>query len=338
MRWRDMRRPGFTLLELLVSLGVIAIITSLVLVSVNSARESTRKMTCISNLRQIGIAIEAYEATYRVLPLNFLETKAGFPFFAFPADYHSAHARLLPFLDEPNLANQLQFGEFKPNYIWSITPLHSPRVFQCPSESNSSLRSFNYRYSMGVRPQPSSFVRGEDERDGAFGRTALGPSPFGLSGRSEVIFVGERSVGSRVKSLTGTSDAGYIERFEDGDGRRDWYSIFHPGEPQSGYFTPNQWTQICAQMLERRPGWRTTGGLWMMGSDAYFNQILPPNSQIPDCGMSMMIAEGIRTARSEHRGSVNASFGDGSVRTIANGIELETWRLLGSIDKEMNPN
>ncbi len=59
-----MRRRGFTLLELLVVISIIAILAALLMPVFMQARESARKSTCLSNLRQLGMAVAAYSADW----------------------------------------------------------------------------------------------------------------------------------------------------------------------------------------------------------------------------------------------------------------------------------
>ena len=109
-------RPGFSLVELLVVIAVIATLVAVMLPALQAARESARRIACASNLRQIMVATQAYTTARGRLP-------PGGGYASDPANtfeqswttelYGSTTMYLLPFIEQAPLFDNYDFDATK---------------------------------------------------------------------------------------------------------------------------------------------------------------------------------------------------------------------------------
>ena len=102
------RPSGFTLIELLVVIAIIAVLVALLLPAVQAAREAARRVQCVNNLMQIGIAMKNYESAFEALPSGSVNPTG--PIVDAPKGYHfNWICQILPYLDARPVYRRLDF-------------------------------------------------------------------------------------------------------------------------------------------------------------------------------------------------------------------------------------
>jgi prepilin-type N-terminal cleavage/methylation domain-containing protein len=148
------RRRGFTLVELLVVIGIIALLISILLPSLSRAREQGNAIKCLSNLRQLGTAFQGY----------FNDNKGRFPFTAVWAGTTTGAENEDWIWWQNNVVpgNASFFGRPVPDINGSALARYlgkvAPEMFRCPTDDVLNRKSVNaidgpypYSYTMNAR-------------------------------------------------------------------------------------------------------------------------------------------------------------------------------------------
>jgi len=333
MQRKSSRMRAFTLIELLVVISIIAILIALLLPAVQQARETARRASCRNNLKQLGLALYAYEEVYTAFPPSFC-MRAGMVLRGNNGSW-SIHGRLLPYLEQANAYEMVRLDVAWDAQRSTGVPLLAIPSYICPSDPNGEtirvkkgtpwIHPQNYGFNFGTwlvwDPKtgrggdgaffPNSSLRPRDFRDGtsltlaatevkaftAYFRNTSDPGALPPTTPSELA---AWAAGAQFK--LGPS-------LNDNTGHTEWCDgrVHHSGI--TTVFTPN------ASVAYHH----TDGNTY----DIDYNSLQEGKSTRQPTYAAV-------TARSYHAGTVNVLMMDGSVHGISDSIDRSVWRALGT--------
>ena len=291
-------RRAFTLIELLVVIAIIAILIALLLPAVQQAREAARRSTCKNNMKQIGLGLHNYHETHKMFPMSYKHTLD--PNYDATQRGMSWISYMLPFIDQANLYNQINHGQYLMDPANTAVSRSVLTVMLCPSDPGTDGGIVGGRANVGDDRAVTSYklVAGNNWAWGGFvysdtkGRHANQTNGLDLGNGFMCRNGGNRVYVTKIRDVT--------------DGLS---TTFAAGETLPRECSHNWW-------------W------WFNGSTATcaipLNHYINNTYAAGDWGNNYSFA-------SQHEGGAHFLMGDGAVRFVSENIDLGTYRALASI-------
>jgi prepilin-type N-terminal cleavage/methylation domain-containing protein/prepilin-type processing-associated H-X9-DG protein len=321
------RRPGFTLIELLVVMAIIGALVALLLPAVQQAREASRRVHCVNNLKQIGLALQNYESLARVYPPS--SVLAGTGTTVTWLNGWSVHGRILPLLDKSALFNAINFNTSYRDPVNTTVSAQRVTMYLCPSEIRQELNTApfgkagvtNYGFNIGDWYVWGGF-------SGPVGKNSFYPNV-------------SRRVAEFSDGTSKTLMAAEVNTYQPLRRCNRQLAVNNPGNippPYADHLTvaPDYADTTCSLGMGHG-AWSDSNAHETGMTTAWAPNRFTGAPGIPDLDLeSRLLSQGgptfaAITARSHHPGGVNALFADGNVRFISSSIDANIWRALGTI-------
>lgn len=311
-------RIGFTLVELLVVIAIIGVLIGLLLPAVQAARESSRRASCSSNLKQIGLGIHGFHDSFRRLPpAVMMNASVTDPATVGQNVGPNWAVLILPNLEQSGLFDSAAtsikaYMDTPAENAWRSIRTTAVSTYQCPSDTGSETPYSGAggswaRGNYGANAGPDMFWVGAAVEGTSPLTTRAGP-PTGGGYFTSAIAAPVMGVNSTTKLDTitdGTSYTVLIDELRIGPAAGDLRGTWALGQVGASIVAGS------GRGDTPYPNYNVSGGDDISGCT---NDTSVGMGCCPGCRNWQVVA------RSRHPGGVQACFADGSVSFVANSV------------------